>query len=465
MDRRLPRCRRCYGVRPVSFEAIRRDAGSIARLAAPIALAHFGITAIGLVDVAVLGHASATELGGASIGRSINFASIALGMGVASALEPLAAQAIGAGDRDSAWRAFVAALFASALVWVPCSALSLGATWLLEPLGIAPELVAPARAFLIPQLPGMFATSVFLTSKSFLQAHERTTPSLVAAILANIVNLIACNLLVRGDEALTAIGLPPLGVPRLGAYGAGIASSIASFVLAGWVLAAALRMRPASGLGGRALPVRKVLRLGTPVGLQVLAEIGVFSLVAVLAGRLGEVAVSAHQIAIGLSSFTFMGALGISGATAVRVGHAVGEGRPARQAGLVGIAIGAGFMALSAVGFLVLRRPLVAAFTSEPAIIELGASLLVISAVFQLFDGVQTVAAGALRGAADVRFPFLANVAAHWGVGFPLALWFGFHAGLGAVGLWIGLLAGLVLVAGLLLARFFVVAKGPIARV
>src|SRR5262249_12638339 len=161
---------------------------------------------------------------------------------------------------------------------------------------------------------------------------------------------------------------------------------------------------------------------GMPVGLQLLAEIGVFSLVAVLAGRLGRVAVSGHQIAIGLASFTFMGALGISGATAVRVGHAVGEGRVARRPGLVGFALGGVFMSASALLFLAFRRPLVMVFTDDASVIELGASLLVVAAAFQLFDGVQAVAAGALRGAADVRFSFIANVGAHWLIGLPCAL-------------------------------------------
>lgn len=428
-----------------------------------MALAQFGLTAIGLVDVAVLGHVSATDLGGASIGRSINFAAIAPGIGVSAALEPLAAQAVGAGDRDAAWRALLAGLVGCVLVWIPCSLAAFGATWLLGPLGIEPALIEPARRFLLPQLPGMLAFSVFLSVKSFLQAHERTTPSLVGSGVANVVNFVVCNLLVRGDEALVAIHLPPLGLPRLGAFGAGLASTISTTVLAAWVLAAAMRMRPVKR-SSTPLPIGKVLRIGTPIGLQLLAEIGVFSLVAVLAGRLGHVAVSAHQIAIGLASFTFMGALGISGATAVRVGHAIGEERSPRGAGLVGISLGGAFMSLSAVVFLVARRPLVAVFTQDASVAELAASLLVVAAAFQLFDGVQGVAAGALRGAADVRFAFLANVAAHWLVGLPFALLLGFQLGLGTRGLWLGLLVGLGLVAVALLWRFVSIAKRPIKR-
>ncbi len=451
---------------PGAESSRRAEAKAIARLAAPIALAQFAITALGLVDVAVLGHASAAELGGAAVGRSIGFVAVALGLGAAAALEPLASQAVGAGEPVAAWRALLATLVACVVVWVPSAALAYASTWALVPLGVEADLVPITRAFLLPQLPGMLLFSVFLAAKTYLQAHKRTMPSVVAALVANAVNVVACNLLVRGDEPLVALGLRPLGLPRLGAFGAGLASAVSSLVLAGWVLASAWRLRPRDHHDvHRAIPVAKVLRLGSPVGFQLLAEIGVFSFVAVIAGRLGKVPVSAHQIAIGLSSFTFMGVLGISGATAVRVGHAIGEGRSPRAAGLIGIAMGAAFMSVCAAIFLAFPRGLVALFTEDAATAELAARLLLVAAVFQPFDGIQGVAAGALRGAADVRFPFVANVAAHWLVGLPFALFLAFGLGWGAPGLWWGLLVGLALVAGALLWRFVVVVRGPVSRV
>lgn len=458
-----------------------REIATIGRLAAPIALAQFGFTAIGLVDVAVLGHASPTDLGGASIGRSINFAGVALAIGVSASLEPLVAQAVGAGEEDEAWRAYLAGLVASAVVWVPCSLLCWASTYALATLGIEDALIGPARAFLVAQLPGMLGLGLYLSAKSFLQAHASTRPSVVAAIAANVVNLVVCNLLVRGDEGLVAIGLPGIGLTPRGAFGAGIASSVAHVVLAGCVLVPAWWRRPRSGGGPpgtftgtgksrftgavRRLPIAKVIRLGGPIGLQLLAEIGVFSFAAVLAGRLGQVPVGAHQIAIGLASFTFMGALGISGATAVAVGHAVGEGRAPRRVGIAGIVLGAGYMSVTAAGFLLLRGPLARIFTDDREVAELTASLLVIAAAFQLFDGVQVVAGGALRGAGDVKFAFYANVAAHWLVGLPLALVLAFELGMGAQGLWYGLLTGLAIVSVLLAWRFVRVTRGAIARV
>jgi MATE family multidrug resistance protein len=443
----------------------RSELDTIARLAFPIALAQFGITLLGLIDVAVLGHVSAADLGGASIGRSIGFAGLALGMGAAAALEPLAAQAIGAGEPDVAWRAFVSTTLACVLLWVPCSVLTIGATWLLVPLGIDAELVGPCRSFLIAQTPGLLFFPVFLAAKTFLQAHKRTWPALASAILANVVNIVVCNALVRGELPLGRFGRITFGIRPMGAFGAGLASTVATFVLAVAVLVMMLPMRPRAMTASSRVSVAKVLRLGTPIGLQLLAEIGVFSLVAVMAGRLGKVPVSAHHIAVGLASFTFMGVLGISGATSVRCGHAIGEGRSPRRAGLIGIALGAAFMACTSSVFLLAPRSLIELFTDDPAITELGIRLLGIAAAFQLFDGVQGVAAGALRGSGDVRFPFAANVGAHWLVGFPLALLFGFRLGYGAPGLWWGLLAGLALVAALLLGRFLVISKRSVERV
>lgn len=456
-------------------DSIAGEALAVLRLSAPIALAQFGLMALGLVDVAVLGRTSAAELGGASVGRSIGFAASALAIGTSSALEPLAAQALGAKETEAAWQSLGGTLAACALLWVPSVAVSLLSTYALGPLGIDPALATSARAFLVGNAPGMLAFPVFLAAKTFLQAHYRTGPALLGALVANVVNLVACNVLVRGDEALGSIGLGPWGLPRLGALGAGISSSLSTVLLAAIALASSrsTQARARAAPGSSSVPVvasslvastRRVLTIGIPIGLQMLAEIGVFSIVGVVAGRLGTVPVAAHQVAISLASFTFMGVLGISGATAVRVGRAVGAGDPPRRAGLVGIAMGAAFMLVSGAVFVGAPRALVGLFTNDDAVVDLGVSLLGVAAAFQLFDGVQGVAAGALRGAGDVRFAFVANAAAHWVLGFPVALLLAFPFGLGARGLWWGLALGLALVAAALTARFVVVTRGHLAR-
>lgn len=433
------------------------------RLAWPIAVAQLGLVAMGLVDTAILGHVSVTELAGAAIGRNIAFAVLSVPMGVVMSLEPLAAQAIGAGEPARAWEAFRATLRTCAALWIPAVAITFAITLVLSPLGIEADVIARCRAFLLGQAPSMLFFLTYLSSKTFLQSHGSTGPALVASIVANLWNAAACALLVRGDAALHAIGLPGVGLPSFGAFGAGVATSSASLILAAIMLVPA-RARRASGVVDR-YRMTTILRLGLPVGLQMLAEIGVFSLVALVAGRFGSGVLSAHQIALGLASFTFMAALGVSGATAVLVGHAVGQGRSPRHAGLIGIALGAGVMSIGALVFGTLSEALASIFSVDREVIVLGGRLIMIASVFQLFDGVQAVAAGALRGAGDLQFPFYANVVGHWLVGFPIALFLGFTLGWGARGLWWGLTAGLVTVSVVLLARFLSLTKRGISRI
>ncbi|MDP9035532.1 MAG: MATE family efflux transporter [Myxococcota bacterium] len=440
-----------------------RELGALLRLSLPISFAQLGLMTMSLVDTAAIGRVSVDDLAGAGIGRSIGFAGVMLGIGVASGLEPLAAQAVGAGEHGLAWRSFVTNARATLLVWPIGMAAAFAVTLALPRLGLDPHVVSRVRLYLAGQAPGFAATLLFFSTKTFLQTHGNTSPAVIASITANVLNVPAANVLVRGDGALRAIGLPPVGLPALGALGGGIAFSLASFVLLAFVAVAALPYR--STEAAPPIPLAVAYRLGLPVGLQMLAEVGVFTVVALLSGALGPVVASAHHIAIGLASFTFMAALGVSAATSVRVGRAIGAGASPRLAGTMGIVLGGAAMTFGAVVFATAPRALMRVFTSNEQVIGIGLELLRIAALFQIFDGVQAVAAGALRGAGDVRFPFVANVVAHWVVGFPAAMVLGFGLRLGARGLWWGLTAGLVFVSVLLAVRFAVVTRHAIGRV
>jgi len=406
----------------------------------------------------VLGRVSKIDLAAVALGRNIGFAAQTLSMGLAMALEPLASQAVGAGDGKRAWRAYTATLETITVAWIPTMIFALACTFALAPLGVDAIVVARVRQFLVAWAPGLYAFPCFIAGKTLLQAHQKTRPALVAAIVANVVNLVVCNLLVRGDDALAAIGLPRIGLPRLGALGSGIALTVAGVLLASMVSRAAFDMRPREHESSPRIARTEIVRVGMPVGLQMLAEVGVFALVSVLTGHFGAVAVSANQIALGLASFTFMGALGVSGATAVRVGHAIGahDASSARRAGLVGIAMGALGMSVGGIVFALAPHVLVRLFTHDPEIVSLGVAFVRIAALFQLFDGMQAVGAGALRGAGDVRVAFAAGAVSYWGVGLPLALFLGFVEGHGALGMWWGLSASLVTAAMIFLVRFVV---------
>jgi MATE family multidrug resistance protein len=339
-------------------------------------------------------------------------------------------------------------LTSTLLVSVPATAAVFAVTLGLESFGVNADVAEKARAFLVGQTPALLLIGPFFAAKTFLQAHGRTRPALVAAIVANVINVGVCLALVR----------------VFGALGAGLANSVAQLVLTAIALKAARDLRPRLGAAGKVVSIAKALRIGMPVGLQLIAEAGVFTTAAVMAGRLGMEAVSAHQIALNLASFSYMGALGVSGATAVRVGLAIGAGKSPRRAGLLGIALGAAVMSVSAAAFACFPRLLVGAFTADLGVRALGETLLLIAAVFQLFDGVQAVAGGALRGAGDVRFAFLANVGAHWMIGLPIALTLAFVLDWGARGLWWGLTAGLVAASLVLAMRFAAISHGTIQR-
>lgn len=449
-----------HGAPPAEVSAELRQ---LLRLSWPIAVAQLGLPLMGLVDIAIIGRVSVADLAGAAMARSIGFASFVLAMGVAMGLEPLAAQALGAREPGRAWEAMRTTLRAVLVMWLPLMVVAMALTYVLEPLGIEPEVVSRTRAYMLGQAPGLAMYGAFMAVKIFLQSHGKTRPALLAVGLANVLNVVVCNLLVRGDDALVELHLPAVGLPRLGSFGAGLASSIASLVLVVVVAVAARAYRPA--VPSPPVPVRVVVKLGTPIGFMMLAEVGVFTVVSIVAGHLGKEIVSAHQVAIGLASFTYMGALGVAGATAVQVGRAVGAGTSTRRSGLSGIALGLGMMALPAIAFAVMPRALASLFTNDERVIELGASLLRIAGIFQLFDGVQAVAGGALRGAGDVRYSFLVNVAAYWVIGFPVALVLGFPMGWGARGLWWGLTLGLILAAVALTVRFWKLSGRGVARV
>lgn len=446
-----------------SPKALRTEIALLFSLAWPIALAQVGANAMSLIDTAIIGRVSVVDLAGAGLGRVIGFAAFSGGIGLVAALEALASQAVGAGEHPRAWRALTTTLKASMLIWIPAVLLSFATTLLLPAFGVEAEVVQRARAYLLGQAPGMIFMVAFAAGKTFLQAHGRTRPALIASIAANVLNVIVCNLLVRGDDALAAVHLPAVGLPRLGAFGAGLASSIASLLLAAIVLVAAREFRDERACDP--IPTRTILRLGVPAGLQILAEIAVYVVISMIVGSLGATVTSAHQIALNVTNLAFVTALGVSSATAVGVGRAIGAGASPRRVGLLGIGLGASLMVICASILALFPRALAGLFIDDPAVIAICMQLLVIASVFQLFDGIQAVAGGALNGAGDVRFAFLASLACHWLVGFPIALFLGFAMKLGVTGMWWGLTAGLITVSVVLSARFVWLSSKPIKRV
>jgi MATE family multidrug resistance protein len=447
----------------------RHEILALARLAAPLAAASAGQSLMGLVDAAVVGRAGPAALAGIGLGNSLFFSLAAFGIGVMLGLDPLTAQALGAGDRTRArrlvWQGLWMALACGLALMVPLALLPLAAA----PLGIDAGTAREGTRYVLARLPGVPALLFFFAARSYLQSLGATRPLLLAVVAANAVNLGLDLLLVFGGAGLPALPWPLRAVPAMGAMGAGLATTAVSWLQAG-VLAWAIALTPAPRLSRRdRAPSRRDIalaaRVGVPVGLHMGAEVGVFALVGFLAGRLGTEQLAAHQIAIALASFTFTAAVGIGQAGSVRVGWAVGAGDTggARCAGLTAFAVGAGFMACAALAFVLFPGQLARAMSGDDGVVTAATPLLVVAAVFQISDATQAVGAGVLRGAGDTRFTFGANMVGHWLIGLPVAVGLGFALRLGVTGLWWGLCAGLSAVAAALLARFLWISSREIA--
>jgi MATE family multidrug resistance protein len=327
-----------------------------------------------------------------------------------------------------------------------------------QPAAVVPRAAGFARA----AAPGIPPLMVYIALRLGLQAMKRLRPVVITIVVANLVN--------AGLNVVFVFGR--LGFPAMGSVGASLSSTVGRWVMALLLLALGWRhlhpyLRPWRRSSLEPAPLVAMLRLGLPIAGQMMIEFGAFSTVAVLAGWFGSDAMAGHQIAINLASLMFMVPLGIGSSAAVLVGHAIGEGDVphARRVAGAALACGVSFMAVSAVLLVTMPRLFASAYSSAPSVVAVAAALIPIAGVFQVFDGLQVVSAGILRGIGDTRAPMLINVCAFWLVGMPVSLWLGFRAGGGVVGLWWGFVAGLAAVAVLLIARVRVRMGRAIERV
>jgi len=431
----------------------------LAALALPLAAQQVGLQLMGTVDAIMLGHWQDTALAGAGVANGLLFTITCVGMGIVMGLDSLVPQALGAGEHARARGLLRDGLRVALGVGLPATLLVLASPLILPAFDVDPRVAYQAKIFVWARAFGVAPFLLQVALRAYLSAHGRTRPLIIAVIAGNVIN--------AGLDYLLIFGVPALGIPEMGVVGAALATStvqVANLVVYAIAVRALHRGEPAPAPSPGS--IRAILRLGTPIGLQLLAEVGVFALAGVLAARLGRIPAAAHSCAIQLASFTFSFALGIGAATAVRVGRAVGAGDSpgARDEGWHGIGLGAAVMGCMAVVFVVAPGPLARMFSNDPVVVAAAIPLIQIAALFQLSDGAQAVAAGALRGAGDTRALFWANLVGHYTVGLVLSLALAFGAGLGAPGLWFGLSAGLTATAVLLIARFRRVTRTTIAR-
>ena len=437
----------------------RTELGALWKLALPLALAQAGGACMGMVDTAVVGRLSAAAQGGAGLANSLVFTITFMGMGVMMGLDPLISQAIGAGRHGRARALFWAGLWLAGMTSVGVMALIACVPSILVPFGVKQSIAAGAAEFIWWRLPGVPATLFFIGSRAYLQAIGRAQVMLWATVVANIANL--CF------DLVFVFGAGPL--PAMGIAGAALSTTLCSWLQFG-ILMYAVRAPAGDALEQVSrrfdwVSVKQAGSIGLPIGLHLIAEAAIFSLVGLFAGTLGEASAAAHQVALSWASMSFCVAVGIGSAGSVRVGLAVGrhDTPGARRSGLLAFGSGVLFMGCSALLFIAIPGPLARAMSSQPEVVAVTASLLWVVAIFQISDGMQAIGAGVLRGAGDTRFVFWANIVGHWLIGLPVAYWFGIRLSVGVVGLWWGLCAGLTAVGVTLLLRFAALSGKEIA--
>ncbi len=420
------------------------------RLAVPVVTIQVGMMAMGVVDTIMVGHVSAQALAAVALGNLYFFTLAVFAMGTLMVLDPVVAQAVGAGDLPAVARAVQRGIVIAALLALPAITLLIAAEPAFRLLGQPAEVVPLAAAYAVRTAPGTFPFLLFVVFRQSLQAMGRTRPIVGAIIGANLVNGALNWVLIFGH-----FGVPPMGV-----VGSAWATTVSRILLVLWLwVAARAQLRPLLLPVRREIwrlpPLLRMLRLGVPIGAQHVLEFGAFALVALMMGWLGTREMAGHQVAINLAALTFMVPLGVGDAASVLVGHAVGRRDPegARGAARAAFACGIGFMAVTGAIFLTLPEQLARLYSQDMAVISVAATLIPIAGVFQIFDGTQVVAGGILRGLGDTRAPMIANLLGYWVVGIPVSSYLGFHTGLGPAGLWWGLVLGLGLVGTSLLIR------------
>jgi multidrug resistance protein, MATE family len=440
---------------PASGSHLTLELGETLKLAVPIALTQLGQIAMMTTDIAFIGRLGSEALAAASLAHTVFFVSFTFGMGLVSAVAPLAAQAFGARDPRMVRRSLRVGLWAALLIALPLMALPFRGEQILLALGQAPVAAQLAQQYLFGLAWGILPAMWFLAIRGFMSAVNRPEPILWITLAAIPANALLVYLLLYGEW----------GLPRLGLFGAGLATSIVNlgtFLAALWFTARRRPFRKYHVLG-RIWRIdwhlmRQLARVGAPISISFLLEYGLFGAAGLLMGLISTTALAAHQIALQIAAILFMVPFGIGMAATVRVGHAVGRGdAPAvKRAGLVATGLGIVFMSAMTLAVILGRFAIAEIFLGEAtdATAELAATLLLVGSTFFIADGIQTVVAGSLRGMNDTRMPLLFATISYWLVGFTFACVLGFRTPLGAAGVWIGLSCGTAVYAVLLILRF-----------
>jgi len=439
-------------------DGLRAELRATLALALPLAAANLAHMAMAVTNTVMVGRLGAMPLAAAGLGGMLYFTGGVTLQGVLSAVAPIAAHALGAGDRRTAGRSAGAGLVLALLLALPFIAALVSLDRVLAALGYDAILAAEIGRYLRAIAWGAPAFLGFAVLRSLLAALSHTRSVMAVVVICIVGNALLNCVLLFGH----------LGAPPLGMAGSGYASAINQWLmLAGLALCARLMPDLAAlrvlrnTFAARRIEMVEILRLGWPIGGMRGIEVGVFMTAGILMGLLGAAALAAHQLVLNCAGITFMVPLGLSQAATVRVAFELGAGRAlaARRAGFLALALGIGFMSTAAVVLWTSPDAIIGVYVdiADPAnreTVQIARRLIAIAAIFQVFDGMQVIAAGALRGYKDTMIPMLLATFGYWAIGFAGCWLFAFPLGYGAVGLWWGLALGLAAVAMMLTLRF-----------
>jgi MATE family multidrug resistance protein len=437
------------------------------KLAVPMALTQLGQIAMMTTDLAFIGRLGNEAVAAAALAGTVFWVSFTFGMGLVSAVAPLAAQAFGARNPHRVRRALRTGLWAALLIALPIMAFPLRGEQILLALGQAPAPARLAQQYLFGLAWGVAPALSLLAIRGFMGAVNRPQPVLWITLVAIPANALLVYLLMYGGW----------GLPRLELFGAGLATTIVNFGTFGAGLWFATRRRPFRKFHvlGHLWRIdwslmRQLVVIGAPISIAFLLEFGLFSAAALLMGLIGTVALAAHQIALQVVAILFMVPYGIGMAATVRVGHAVGrhDARAVERAGVVAALVGIVLVAILTLAVILARYAIARSFFGEgtddaDAAVQLTATLLLVGATFFIPDGIQSIMAGSLRGMGDTRVPLMLAAISYWLIGFTAVCALAFWGKLGAVGVWIGLSCGTAVYATLLVLRFRLLASRLLA--
>jgi len=422
-------------------------------LAVPVVLSELGWMAQGVVDNIMVGRLGPAAIGAVSLGNALYYTPSLFGIGLLLGLDTLVSQAYGRHDHDECHRWLAQGVYLACIVTPLLMLLVQLLSYGLPRFGVNPAVADPASSYLRILNWSTLPLLLYGGTRRYLQGVGQVQVITLTYVFANLLNWGGDWVLIYGHW----------GLPALGVDGSAISTCIARVGMAIAMLACAWRYERKRGhplfrhwAGPSLAQMRRLLRLGAPAAGQILLEVGAWNLSTFSAGYLTPVALATHAIALNYASISYMVPLGVSAAAAVSVGHAIGAGDPARarRAGWLALALGTSFMICAGVAFLVVPRPLISLYTTDPRVLAVGPTLLWIAAAFQIFDGIQTVCTGALRGLGETRVPMLANFIGYWILGLPLGLTLCFILRWGIYGMWIGLTLALIVISLTLLARW-----------